>query len=196
MLGAAPAAPCVCMASRCAIAVVSSVVSSTFITTRCLSKRRVNEVPWFARVGELAARLSSDEATTTSTELGILACQLLSAAGGRTRGRQSRADIAQASGHGREFTRKQKPLGRDGHLGCAWSWLLWRALSLKTKSMTPCLWAVAPAVAWVCSSGGGGTMASHAAGGDAKAGSVPGQGQAHLKIATGVATGGVEWAFE
>jgi hypothetical protein len=124
------------------------------------------------------------------------ACQLLSAAGGRTRGRQSRADIAQASGRGREFTRRQKPLGRDGHLGCAWSWLLWRALSLKTKSMTPCLWAVAPAVAWVCSSGGGGTMASHAAGGDAKAGSVPGQGQAHLKIATGVATGGVEWAFE
>ena len=72
MLGAAPAAPCVCMASGSARAVISSVVSSTFITTRCLSKRRVNEVPWFARVGELAARLSSDEATTTSTELGIL----------------------------------------------------------------------------------------------------------------------------
>ena len=75
------------------------------------------------------------------------ACQLLSAAGGRTRGRQSRPDIAQASGRGREFTRKQKPLGRDGHLGCAWSWLLWRALSLKRKSMAPCLWAVASAVA-------------------------------------------------
>ena len=75
------------------------------------------------------------------------ACQLLSAAGGRTRGRQSREDIAQASGRGREFTRKQKPLGRDGHLGCAWSWLLWRALSLKRKSMAPCLWAVASAVA-------------------------------------------------
>ena len=60
------------MASGSARAVISSVVSSTFITTRCLSKRRVNEVPWFARVGELAARLSSDEATTTSTELGIL----------------------------------------------------------------------------------------------------------------------------
>ena len=64
------------------------------------------------------------------------------------RARQAHAaDIAQASGRGREFTRKLPPLGRDGHLGCAWSWLLWRALSLKRKSMAPCLWAVASAVA-------------------------------------------------
>ena len=103
------------------------------------------------------------------------------------------AHSKQVSGGDCGFTCRAPPIVLFGGVGCARTW---RALSVQTKSMTPCLWAVAPAVAWVCSSGGGGTMASHAAGGNARAGSVPGQGEAHLKIATGVATGGVEWAFE
>ena len=45
--------------------------------------------------------------------------------------------VAQASGRGREFTRKLSPFGRVGHLGCARSWLLWHTLSLQRISMAP-----------------------------------------------------------
>ena len=90
--------------------------------------------------------------------------------------------VAQASGRGREFTRKLSPFGRVGHLGCARSWLLWHTLSLQRISMAPCLRVGAPAVERVYGSGGGDAMASRAAGGDAKeAGSVPGQGEAPQK---------------
>jgi hypothetical protein len=44
--------------------------------------------------------------------------QLLSAVGGRTRGRLPWADIAQASGRGRECTCKFPPHGRAGHVRC------------------------------------------------------------------------------
>ena len=97
------------------------------------------------------------------------------------------ARIKQVSGGDCGFTWcRAPPIVLFGGVGCARTW---RALSVQTKSMTPCLWAVAAAVAWVCDSGGGGAMASHAAGGDAKAGSVPGQGQAHLKNRNGRGNG-------
>ena len=52
-------------------------------------------------------------------EARALISQLLSATGVRTRGRLAWADIAQASGRGREFTCNLPPLGRVGHVGCA-----------------------------------------------------------------------------
>ena len=61
--------------------------------------------------------------------------------------------VAQASGRGRELTRKLPSLGRVGHLGCARSWLLWHTLSLQRISMAPCLRVGAPAVERVCGSG-------------------------------------------
>ena len=48
----------------------------------------------------------------------VQARKLLSAAGGRTRGRLPWADIAQASGRGRECTCKFPPHGRAGHVRC------------------------------------------------------------------------------
>ena len=107
--------------------------------------------------------------------------QLLPNAPGARARQDHVAHIEQVSGGGGYFTCRAPRMDRDGGVGCARTWMLWRALSLKTMSMAPCLWAVAPTVAWVCDSGGGGAMASHAAGGDAKAGSVPWQGEAHLK---------------
>jgi hypothetical protein len=61
--------------------------------------------------------------------------------------------VAQASGRGRELTRKLPSLGRVGHLGCAMSRLLWHTLSLQRISMAPCLRVGAPAVERVCGSG-------------------------------------------
>ena len=104
--------------------------------------------------------------------------QLLSNAPGARARQDHVAHIEQVGGGGCGFTCCAPPIVRFGGVGCARTW---RVLSVQTKSMTPCLWAVASAVACVCGSGGGGAMASHAAGGDAKAGSVPeGRGR-HLK---------------
>ena len=71
-MGAAPAAPMLGILVSCAIEVIFTFTWSVYIALRCLSKRLLFEVPWFARVSELAARMRSDEATTLSTELGIL----------------------------------------------------------------------------------------------------------------------------
>ena len=106
------------------------------------------------------------------------------------RGRLTRQPSRRQAGAGANLpANSRRSVVMDILVARAWSWLLWRALSLKRKSMAPCLWAVASAVAWVCSSGAGGAMASHASGGDAKAGSVPGQGQAHLKNRNGRGNG-------
>jgi hypothetical protein len=80
----------------CAIEVIFTFTWSVYIALRCLSKRLLFEVPWFARVSELAARMRSDEATTLSTELGIL-CSGSACKAFRTRRRDGLTTTAAAA---------------------------------------------------------------------------------------------------